>query len=197
MQDYELIDSGEGQKLERFGKVILERPCAQALWQKASPKAWEQADASFSREHQKGWSLHRSVPESWEIEHKNLKFQIERTSFGHVGLFPEHSLLWDWLEKELKKCSDPEILNLFGYTGATTLFLAQHGAQVCHLDASKKVVEKAKDNARLNKMDNAPIRWIVDDVFKFLKREVKRGRKYDGIILGPSFFWTRKQRRGV
>lgn len=188
MLGYELIDSGDGQKLERFGDFILARPCAQALWQRAFPEKWNKVDASFSRDEESGWAFAKKVPDSWQIEHKTLKFYIERTSFGHVGLFPEHSLLWEWLEGEIKKCSEPQVLNLFGYTGASTLFLAKKGATVCHLDASKKIVEKAKENARLNGLEDRPIRWIVDDVFKFLRREIKRERKYDGIILDPPSF---------
>lgn len=189
MTDYLLIDSGDGQKLEQYGPYKIIRPCAQALWQPALPKKeWEKANAIFSRQENVGWILHHQIPLSWQIEFHNLKFNIERTNFGHVGLFPEHSLLWSWLKEQIKQKETPSILNLFGYTGATTLFVAKCGAHVCHLDASKKIVEKAKENAQLNQMDNYPIRWIVDDVFKFLKREIKRGRKYDGIILDPPSF---------
>lgn len=189
MTDYLLIDSGDGQKLEQYGPYKLVRPCAQALWQPALPaQEWKKADATFSREENGGWVTHQSVPMQWQIEYQNLKFHIERTNFGHVGLFPEHGLLWGWLKEQIAKRENASILNLFGYTGAATLFAAKCGAQVCHLDASKKVVEKARENAQLNGMEDYPIRWIVDDVFKFLKREIKREKKYDGIILDPPSF---------
>ncbi len=186
MPDYKLIDSGDGQKLERFGPYTLIRPCAVALWKPADPKAWESADAAFQRLPDSKWKVYQPLPLTWEMSLKGLKFKIERTSFGHLGLFPEHSELWDWLENHVDASCN--ILNLFGYTGATSLFAASCGAKVCHLDASKGMVERAKENAVLNKMQDHPLRWIVDDVFKFLKREVKRERTYEGIILDPPSF---------
>ncbi len=189
MSDYELIDCGSGQKLERFGSFVLIRPCAQALWTPAlSKKEWEKADATFKRLPKAVWSHDAKVPTSWNIEHKNLKFALERTDFGHIGLFPEHSLLWGWIQTQLDEEEDFSLLNLFGYSGATSLFAAKCGAKVCHLDASKKTVEKARENAALNQMQDHPIRWIVDDAIKFLRREQKRARLYDGIILDPPSF---------
>lgn len=188
MTSYELIDSGMGEKLERFGPYVLARPCAQAFWQKTlSQKEWDKADASFTRVSAQGWSTKGNIPEKWNIIHKELQFSIERSDFGHVSFFPEHSTLWDWLKDQIQGPAF-SFLNLFGYSGATSLFAAKCGAQVCHLDASKKIVEKARENALLNNMQNYPIRWIVDDVFKFLKREERRGHLYDGILLDPPSF---------
>lgn len=189
MSEYELIDSGEGQKLERFGPYQVVRPCAQALWKRSlSKQVWDEADAHFTRLPKSKWSFKKEIPLNWTIKHRGLSFSIERTDFGHIGLFPEHSLLWDWIEDQVKGEENFQLLNLFGYSGATTLFGAKCGAHLCHLDASKKAVEKAKENALLNQMQDYPIRWIVDDATKFLKREIKRERLYDGIILDPPSF---------
>ena len=189
MTQYELIDSGLGEKLERFGSYVLIRPCAQAIWQPAlSNEEWDKADARFERLPNAKWFQYTEVPLSWKMELKGLNFHIERTNFGHVGLFPEHSELWSWIKDQIARSDNPSILNLFGYSGATTLFAAKCGAKVCHLDASKKMVDRARENAALNEMDDFPIRWIVDDVFKFLKREEKRKTFYDGIVLDPPSF---------
>ncbi len=189
MSDYELIDSGSAQKLERFGPFVLIRPCAQALWKPALAQSeWEKASATFKRLPKAQWSHNLDIPTNWNIEHKNLTFSIERTDFGHIGLFPEHSLLWDWIGGQIEGEESFSLLNLFGYSGATSLFAAKCGAKVCHLDASKKIVEKAKENAALNEMQDYPIRWIVDDALKFLKREQRRENSYDGIILDPPSF---------
>jgi 23S rRNA (cytosine1962-C5)-methyltransferase len=178
---YTLLDSGGEQKLEQFGDYTLIRPCAQALWKKKAPKLWKNAQASFTRG--KPW---KGVPKFWQVEFNGLTFKIEPTDFGHLGLFPEHAQHWEWMKAALKPSS--EVLNLFAYSGAATLFLANEGHQVCHLDASKGMIDWAKENAKLNGLEKAPIRWIVDDALKFLKREVKRGRKYDGVLLDPPSF---------
>lgn len=193
MQEYCFLDSGDGRKLERFGPFTLIRPCSQALWAPALPKGeWEKADAEFSRTPASNWSERKKLSDSWETKLKNLKFKVEKTSFGHVGLFPEHSELWPWIQSEIEKGkevkSDFSVLNLFAYSGATTLFAAQCGAHVCHLDASHGMVERARENAKLNQLEKHPIRWIVDDVFKFLKKEIRRERVYDAIILDPPSF---------
>lgn len=190
MSEYELLDSGFGEKLERFGSFILIRPCASAIWPKnLSESEWSKAHARFERVPEVRWHEIQNIPLQWQIKLKDLFFHIERTPFGHLGLFPEHSELWGWIEKQIQdEETNFSVLNLFGYSGATSLFAAKCGAQVCHLDASKKMVERAKENAQLNQMQDYPIRWIVDDVFKFLKRERKRDRFYDGIILDPPSF---------
>jgi len=176
--NYQLLDSGNGQKLERFGEYILLRPCPQAVW-KMSMKP--NPDATFTREER--WIFHKKLPKTWTVFHGGVEFKIAPTEFGHLGLFPEHADLWEWSRPLIKKNS--KILNLFAYSGGVTLAAAQQGAQVCHLDASKGMVDWARENAQLNKVEKSPIRWIVDDALKFLKREVKRESLYDGIILDP------------
>ena len=180
---YQLIDSGEGLKLEKFGEYSLIRPCPQALWQKERSKDWEKADAEFSRE--KGWEQRRKLPSDWKAEVGGVKFKIAPTDFGHLGVFPEHSMLWEELSP---LAPGAQILNLFAYSGGATLALAKAGAKLCHLDASKGMVDWARENAAINQLEKAPIRWIVDDALKFLKREVRREVRYDGILLDPPTF---------
>lgn len=181
---YELIDSGDGKKLERFGEIVLIRPSSQALWQPAIPEAWKRADASFSREG--GWRYYRKVPDSWIVEIDGLKLKAALTDFGHLGIFPEHAQLWNPVRPLIKK--GMRILNLFAYSGSATLAAAQQQAEVCHVDAAKGMVQWARENAHLNKLEKAPIRWIVEDVKKFLAREQKRRSFYEGIILDPPTF---------
>lgn len=190
---YRLVDSGKGRKLERFGPYLLSRPCSQAVWQPQLPTAaWEKADASFSREHQNKWTQYASLPSSWEIEVAGLMFKIAPTDFGHLGLFPEQKLFWEWIQKKIQSAATPHfkprVLNLFAYSGGATLAAAKAGASVCHLDASKGMVTWARENALLNRLGQAPIRWIVEDVKKFLMREHRRGSKYEAIILDPPSF---------
>lgn len=187
MTTYFLLDSGDQEKLEKFSDVTLVRPCAQAVWRPALPKStWQKAEAHFTREPSHRWTMRKKLPPSWVVELEGIKFKVLPTDFGHIGLFPEHALLWRWMEPRIFEGA--HILNLFAYTGGASLFLAKHGAKVCHLDASKAVVAWARENAALNGLEKAPIRWIVDDVIKFLKREQKRGVKYDGILLDPPTF---------
>lgn len=178
---YELLDSGDEQKLERFGDFLLIRPCPQALWHPQSPKLWKEAHATFNRE--TPWE---GLPKSWNIDYKKLTFKLSPTPFGHLGIFPEHAQHWSWMDSKLKPSS--EILNLFAYSGGATMHLAQNGHKVCHLDASKGMVEWARQNAALNTLEDAPIRWIVDDTLKFLKREIKRKKQYDALLLDPPTF---------
>ncbi len=193
-KDYELLDSGEGEKLERFGKVILSRPDPQALWRKYLPLAeWKKADATFSREAREGsWNIKKDTPEKWTIEFGDLKFLIKPTAFKHTGLFPEQVLNWDWtreiISKAVLKGETPEVLNLFGYTGGATLACAQAGAKVVHVDSSKSAVAWARENAELSGLSEKPVRWILDDTRVFVEREIKRGRKYDAIIMDPPAF---------
>ena len=189
-KNYALIDSGDQQKLERFGPYLLARPCSQAVWRPCSPRSvWSGANATFSREGGNRWNTSNPLPESWVIELEGLLFKIAPTEFGHLGIFPEHSLLWSDLATLIQAAPQPpNILNLFAYSGGATLAAARAGAKVCHLDASKGMVAWARENAALNGLSQAPIRWIIDDVVKFLKREEKRGSRYDGIILDPPSF---------
>ncbi len=189
-QRYRLLDSGQGNKLEQFGEFVLMRPCAQAMWQPTlSPEDWKAADAFFSRENGNAWKAQRRLPKEWVIELEGIKFKISPTDFGHLGVFPEHSTLWPGMTELIRgEKKVPHVLNLFAYSGGATLAAAKAGARVCHLDASKGMVLWARENAELNHLSAAPIRWIVDDVIKFLKREVKRGTRYDGIILDPPSF---------
>jgi 23S rRNA (cytosine1962-C5)-methyltransferase len=180
---YRLIDSGEGLKLEQFGQFRLIRPCSQALWRKMHPKEWQTVDAEFSRESKKGWTYIRKLPKDWTVEIGGVQFKIAPTDFGHLGAFPEHAALWQTL-----LAGELQILNLFAYSGGATMAFAKSGAKVCHLDASKGMVDWARENAKINNLEKAPIRWIVDDAIKFLKREVRRESRYDGILLDPPTF---------
>lgn len=197
--EYELLDSGNGEKLERFGDYILRRPCSQAVWNPAlSLDKWEKADASFDRKNGNCWQNRTSLPEKWEVSIEGIKFNLSGTDFGHLGVFPEQRPVWEWIRSssiKFKKITNrpAKVLNLFAYSGGSTMAAALGGAEVCHLDASQGMVDWARTNAALNGLKDSPIRWIVDDVMKFLKRELKRGRKYDGIVLDPPSFGRGKQ----
>ncbi len=194
-KDYELLDGGQGQKLERYGDHIMIRPDPEALWQKSLSKdEWAKADLEFIRTGTRTrWVIKDGVPKSWNISFGNFNFLIAPSSFKHTGLFPEQLPNWIWMmdviEKNKKSYDKPiSILNLFAYTGGATLACARAGAEVCHVDGSKTAVAWARTNALLSNLKDAPIRWIVDDVLMFLKREIKRGRKYDAIIMDPPSF---------
>lgn len=191
--DYELLDSGGGRKLERFGRCVLARPCAQAIWQPCLPPArWEAADASFDREDGQRWHSRERLPESWQIEVDGLRFRLSGTDFGHLGIFPEQRDCWQWIDATVRVAPPSpaplRVLNLFAYSGGATLAAARAGAEVCHLDASAGMVDWARANAAANDLAAAPIRWIVDDAHKFLVREIRRGRRYEGIVLDPPSF---------
>ena len=210
VEDYELLDSGDGRKLERFGKYVLARPCSQAMWRPTKSAAeWSRADASFDREDGNRWHGRSNLPKEWQIETAGIKFKLGGTDFGHLGIFPEQRSQWKWIRervglgrrsrstKEVRNSAvDPDletrpklkVLNLFAYSGGSTMAAALGGAEVCHLDASKGMVEWARENARLNGLADHPIRWIVDDAHKFMKREIRRGHNYDAIILDPPTF---------
>lgn len=187
---YSLLDSGGMQKLEQFGPYRIIRPCSQAMWKPfLAAEEWKLADAHFSRDKGNQWKLNRQLPKEWIAEVEGIRFKIAPTDFGHLGVFPEHSMLWKEMTQLIQSRSQtPHILNLFAYSGGATLAAAKAGAKVCHLDASKGMVAWAKENAALNRLSEAPIRWIVDDVIKFLRREIRRGVRYDGIILDPPSF---------
>lgn len=190
--DYELLDSGDGEKLERYGKYTFRRPDPQALWQKnLSEKEWNKAHFSFRRDGKKGdWIVASGVEERWQIDFGTLKFWIRPTAFKHTGLFPEQLPNWEWMQKVIRASEKKEIkvLNLFGYTGGASLACAQAGASVVHVDGSKVAIGWGKDNAALSGLEKKPIRWILDDAREFVRREIKRGNKYDGIILDPPAF---------
>lgn len=185
---YSLIDSGRGFKLEQFGPFVISRPCSQAVWEpQLSPDAWDKADAFFSREGQNKWSYRKGkLPDFWKIQVSDILFKISPTDFGHLGIFPEQKEFWNWIQKTVSK--GKKVLNLFAYSGGATLAAAKGGAEVCHLDASKGMVAWARENSVLNHLEGAPIRWIIDDVSKFLARELRRESRYDAIILDPPSF---------
>lgn len=188
---YELLDSGAFQKLERFGKVVLSRPCAQAVWRQTLPTLdWQRATASFFRDGGNQWRGRDRLPETWNIEVDGTRFLLSSTDFGHLGIFPEQRDQWQRIREVCqtfaKKHGRPaRVLNLFAYSGGSTLAAARAGAEVCHVDASKGMVDWARKNASLNQLDDKPVRWIVDDVTKFLERELRREKTYDLVILDP------------
>ena len=193
--DYELLDSGDGRKLERFGKYVLSRPCSQAMWRPSKSAAeWERADASFDREDGNRWHGRSNLPKEWQIETAGIRFKLGGTDFGHLGIFPEQRAQWNWIRERVEATAAIDssrrlsVLNLFAYSGGSTMASALGGAEVCHLDASKGMVEWARENARLNGLADHPSRWIVDDAHKFMKREIRRGHRYDAIILDPPTF---------
>ena len=189
VDDYELLDSGDGRKLERFGKYTLARPCSQAMWRPVLPdSAWARADATFDREEGNRWHGRANLPKEWRIETAGIRFNLGGTDFGHLGIFPEQRAQWKWIRKTVSGRPGAKALNLFAYSGGSTLASALGGAEVCHLDASKGMVEWARANAKLNNLADSPIRWIVDDAHKFMKREIRRGRRYDAVILDPPTF---------
>ena len=185
--DWALIDCGNGEKLERYGNVRVVRPEPQAMWA-PSTDSWD-PDATFvpgSDEEGGGrWVQHRPVPRQWELSRGGVRFAASLTPFRHLGFFPDMAPQWDWMRA---RSADADVLNLFGYTGVGTLQLSDAGARLVHVDASKKSVEQGKENAALSGMEACPIRWIVDDASKFTAREVRRGRRYDGILLDPPKF---------
>ena len=198
MDDYELIDSGNGRKLERFGSFILDRPCAQAVWSPSRLSEWDCADASFSRKDGLKWQGRDNLPSSWKVTIHGVRMKLATTNFGHLGVFPETRTIWDQIRNSIKlaneKHSNPiHFLNLFAYSGGATLAAAQGGAHCCHVDASKGMVRWARETAELNDLNPHPIRWIVDDVNKFLQREQRRGNRYDAILLDPPSFGRGKK----
>ncbi len=187
-KDYELIDTSDGEKLERWGNFTLIRPDPQVIWHgEAKHPLWKKADASYRRSNTGGgkWSENH-LPEKWNIRYGDLRFCIKPMGFKHTGLFPEQATNWDWFSRLIREAGRPiRVLNLFAYTGGATVAAAKAGASVCHVDAAKGMVAAAKENAVLSGLAEAPIRYIVDDCRKFVERELRRGNKYDGIIMDP------------
>ncbi len=195
---YQLLDSGHGRKLEQFGEVTLDRPCAQAVWSPQFPKLWDHAEASFSRKDGLRWRGREKLPDAWTVPINGVTLKLSTTDFGHLGVFPETRGIWDWIRHKLNEArrrreTPLRFLNLFAYSGGATLAAAQTGAECCHVDASKGMVQWASENAGLNGLGEAPIRWIIDDVNKFLLREARRGRAYDAVLLDPPSFGRGKQ----
>ena len=187
-QDYEVIDTGDGEKLERWKNIVLRRPDPQAIWPKQQPELWEKADAWYHRSARGGgeWEFRKKMPEKWTINYRDLKFYVRPTGFKHTGLFPEQAVNWDWMSGLIKKADRPvKVLNLFGYTGGATLACAAAGAKVTHVDAAKGMVQWARENRECAGLDETSFRWIVDDALKFVQREARRGNVYDGILMDP------------
>ncbi len=189
-RDYEVLDTGDGEKLERWGQVILRRPDPQVIWPKAEPELWKQAQAAYERSDTGGgeWLFHEKLPERWTIGLGPLQFYVKPTGFKHTGLFPEQAENWRFMQQRLRKAGggqQPKVLNLFAYTGGATLACAAAGAHVTHVDAAKGMVLWAKENRDLSGIPEDKTRFIVEDAAGFVKRELRRGNKYDGIVMDP------------
>lgn len=187
-KDYRILDTSGGEKLELWDDICLVRPDPQVIWNTPKDAAWKKAAAHYIRSNTGGgsWDFYKKLPESWEIAYRDLRFRIKPTGFKHTGLFPEQAVNWDLFRSLIEAADRPiSVLNLFAYTGGATLACAAAGANVCHVDASKGMVSWARENAALSGLEEKPIRWIVDDCEKFVAREIKRGRKYDAIIMDP------------
>ena len=184
-KDYEILDAGNGEKLERWGRYILLRPDPQAIWPKQGVRV--SLDGHYHRSNSGGgsWEFLHKIPQQWTIRYKNLQFIIKPTGFKHTGLFPEQAVNWEYMMQRLKKRPGARVLNLFGYTGGATVACASAGAQVTHVDSSKGIVSWCRDNLNLNGLQDAPVRTIVDDAFKFVQREIRRKKQYEGIIMDP------------
>ena len=192
-KDYELLDTGEGRKLERVGQYTIIRPAASALWKPALAESeWKKAIAEYRgpEDDKKGtWIKNGELPASWDLSYGSIKFSAKLTSFRHLGFFPEQSALWDWMAEKVKNSGRPiKVLNLFGYTGLATLILAEAGAAVTHVDASKQSIAWARENQKMSGLEDKPIRWIVDDALAFIKREARRESFYDAIVMDPPKF---------
>lgn len=187
LNDYKILDLGDGMKLERWGKFILSRPDPQVIWEKQHPELWKKQDAVYIRSSSGGgeWRYFTRLPERWTISYGKLKFYVRPTGFKHTGLFPEQSANWDFMSDIISKRAQTKVLNLFAYTGGATLACLSAGAEVTHVDSAKSMVAWAKENAELSRLSNRPVRYIVDDCLKFVLREQRRGVKYDGILMDP------------
>lgn len=201
MSGYRLIDSGFGRKLERIGPYLVDRQAPSAIWRPALTKRdWNDAQGQHIRSDKGGghWQWHIEEPESWIVDHAGVTMEIKPTPFGHLGIFAEHAETWRWLREQIRILADrlgrpPKVLNLFAYTGGSSLAAAQAGAKVTHVDAARGVVDWARRNAEYNGLEEAPVRWIVDDARKFTSRALKREDYYDGIILDPPSFGRGKK----
>ena len=187
--EYKILDMANGQKLEEWGNIILSRPDPQIIWKKKSnPSLWKDADAVYNRAKTGGgsWKYNKKLPSNWQIKYKDLVFNIKPMGFKHTGLFPEQAVNWDWMIDKIKKTKrEIKILNLFAYTGGATVACLYAGASVCHVDSSKGMISWAKENVQSSGLSDRKVRYIVDDVNKFVAREIRRGNKYDAIIMDP------------
>lgn len=188
-KEYEIIDMASGEKLEKWGNITLIRPDPQIIWkEKTYPNKWKTADAKYKRSNTGGgnWEYNKNLPKSWQIKYKNLTFNIKPMGFKHTGLFPEQAVNWDWMiEKIESEKREIKVLNLFAYTGGATVACLSAGASVCHVDSSKGMVSWAKENVTSSNLQDKKVRYIIDDVIKFVNREIRRGNKYDAIIMDP------------
>lgn len=188
-KDYEIIDMANGEKLERWGNITLVRPDPQIIWNnKSFPNKWKTANAKYNRSKTGGgsWEYNTNLPKAWQIKYKNLVFNIKPMGFKHTGLFPEQAVNWDWMINKIKSANrEIKVLNLFAYTGGATVACLSAGASVCHVDSSKGMVSWAKENVISSGLEKRPVRYIIDDVVKFVQREIRRGNKYDAIIMDP------------
>lgn len=187
-KEYRLLDTSSGERLEKWGDVTLIRPDPQIIWKTPKGAEWQKADARYIRSNKGGghWEIYNKTKDSWEVEFGPLKMLVKPTGFKHTGVFPEQAVNWELFDKIIKEANrEISVLNLFAYTGGATLACANAGATVCHVDASKGMVQWARDNAALSGLSDKPIRWIVDDCKKFVEREIRRGRKYDAVIMDP------------
>jgi 23S rRNA (cytosine1962-C5)-methyltransferase len=186
--DYEVLDSGNDRKLERWGNHVLIRPETQAIWEPRHSELWRDAHAEFRFANAKGVWENKGVPESWDLTWHDARFSARLGSFKHLGIFPEQAANWEWVQGRIKNINAPKVLNLFGYTGIASIVAAQAGAEVTHLDASKQSNAWAKENAELSGVSSGSVRYILDDALKFVLREARRGAEYDGVILDPPAF---------
>ena len=187
--DYQILDMANGEKLEKWNNIILVRPDPQIIWkQKTYPEKWKKADAKYSRSNTGGgaWNYNKKLPSAWQVKYKDLVFNIKPMGFKHTGLFPEQAVNWDWMINKIKSTNkEIRVLNLFAYTGGATVACLSAGASVCHVDSSKGMVSWAKENVTSSGLQDRKVRYIVDDVVKFVNREIRRGNKYDAIIMDP------------
>ena len=187
--DYKILDMADGQKLEKWGDVVLSRPDPQIVWKnKSFPQKWNKINATYHRSKTGGgsWEYSKKIPSKWQVKYKNLTFNIKPMGFKHTGLFPEQAVNWDWMIDKIKKENrEIKVLNLFAYTGGATVACLSAGASCCHVDSSKGMVQWAKENVTSSGLQEKPVRYIVDDVQKFVKREIRRDNKYDAIIMDP------------
>lgn len=187
--DYQILDMANGEKLEKWNNITLVRPDPQIIWkQKKYPEKWKKADAKYSRSNTGGgaWNYNKKLPSAWQVKYKDLVFNIKPMGFKHTGLFPEQAVNWDWMINKIKSTNkEIKVLNLFAYTGGATVACLSAGASVCHVDSSKGMVSWAKENVTSSGLQDRKVRYIVDDVVKFVNREIRRGNKYDAIIMDP------------
>ena len=187
--DYQILDMANGEKLEKWNNITLVRPDPQIIWkQKTYPEKWKKADAKYSRSNTGGgaWNYNKKLPSAWQVKYKDLVFNIKPMGFKHTGLFPEQAVNWDWMINKIKSANkEIKVLNLFAYTGGATVACASAGASVCHVDSSKGMTTWAKENIESSGLKDRPVRFIVDDVVKFVNREIRRGNKYDAVIMDP------------